>query len=47
VPRTDLARSLITIQLVVDILAVLVLFGLFGARLATRLSRRPAGRPSV
>jgi hypothetical protein len=46
-PRTDLARSLITIQLVVDILAVIVLFGLFAARLASRLSSRPADRASV
>jgi hypothetical protein len=46
-PRTDLARSLITVQLVVDILAAIVLFGLFGARLASRLQRSPVGRPSV
>jgi hypothetical protein len=36
-PRTDLARSLITVQLVVDILAAIVLFGLFVGRLASRL----------
>jgi hypothetical protein len=47
VPRTDLARELITIQLAVDILAAIVLFGLFGARLAMRLTRVPAGRASV
>jgi hypothetical protein len=43
-PRTDLARSLITIQLVVDILAAIVLFGLVAARLASRLSARAATR---
>jgi hypothetical protein len=49
-PRTDLARSLITVQLVVDILAAIVLFGLFGARLASRLAARttlPSRKPSV
>jgi hypothetical protein len=42
-PRTDLARELITIQLVVDILAAIVLFGLFVGRLASRLGAAEAG----
>jgi hypothetical protein len=36
-PRTDLSRELIIVQLIVDILAAIVLFGLFVGRLATRL----------
>ena len=36
VPRSELARHLVTVQLVVDILAALVLFGLFAGRFANR-----------
>lgn len=39
-PRSELARRLITVQLTVDILAAIVLFGLFVARVAEW--RRPA-----
>jgi hypothetical protein len=42
-PRTDLARSIITVQLVVDILAAIVLFGLFVGRLASRLGAAEVG----
>jgi hypothetical protein len=35
------------VQLVIDILAALVLFGLFGARLAARLARPHAERAPV
>jgi hypothetical protein len=48
-PHSELARSLITIQLGVDILAAIVLFGLFVARISSRLAARPAapgGLPS-
>ncbi len=40
-PHTDLARGLVTVQLVVDILAAIVLFGLFATRLASRFGGRP------
>jgi hypothetical protein len=46
-PHSDLARSLVTVQLVVDILAAIVLFGLFGARLAARMTRPHTERQSV
>jgi hypothetical protein len=36
VPQSELARHLVTVQLVVDILAALVLFGLFAGRFASR-----------
>jgi hypothetical protein len=42
VPRSELARHIVTAQLVVDILAVIVLFGLFVGRISTR-----AAKPAV
>jgi hypothetical protein len=36
IPHSELARHLVTVQLVVDILAALVLFGLLAGRLASR-----------
>jgi hypothetical protein len=42
IPHSELARRLITVQLVVDIGAVIVLFGLFVGRLAGRSSMRPS-----
>jgi hypothetical protein len=42
-PRTDLARELITVQLAVDILAAIVLFGLFAGRLVSRLGAAEGG----
>ena len=48
-PHSELARGLVTTQLVVDILAAIVLFGLFVGRLARErgaggLAPQPAGR---
>src|SRR5437763_10545005 len=42
-PHSELARGIITVQLVVDILAVIVLFGLFVGRLASRWRSPEAG----
>jgi hypothetical protein len=45
--HSETARSLITVQLVVDILAAIVLFGLFVGRLASRLGAvETGGRPA-
>jgi hypothetical protein len=42
-PRSELARHIITVQLVVDILAAIVLFGLLVGRLARgRASEAPS-----
>lgn len=41
IPRTELARHIVTTQLVVDILAAIVLFGLFVGRLASRDTKNP------
>jgi hypothetical protein len=41
VPRSELARHIVTVQLVVDILAAIVLFGLFAGRIAShRIERK-------
>jgi hypothetical protein len=42
VPRTELARHIVTTQLVVDIIAAIVLFGLFVGRISSRSSRAAA-----
>jgi hypothetical protein len=42
VPRSELARHIVTAQLVVDILAAIVLFGLFVGRISTRAAKRAA-----
>jgi hypothetical protein len=42
VPRTELARHIVTTQLVVDIVAAIVLFGLFVGRISSRASRTAA-----
>jgi hypothetical protein len=39
VPRSELARHIVTVQLVVDIIAVIVLFGLLVGRLSSRSGR--------
>ena len=48
VPHSELARHIVTTQLVVDILAAIVLFGLFAGRLAGRQGKKnpiPVGEP--
>lgn len=40
VPRSELARHLVTVQLTVDILAAIVLFGLFAGRFSSRGGER-------
>jgi hypothetical protein len=42
VPRSELARHIVTVQLVVDIIAVIVLFGLFVGRISSRTGRTAA-----
>lgn len=42
VPHSELARHIVTTQLVVDIVAVIVLFGLFVGRISSRSSRGAA-----
>jgi hypothetical protein len=42
VPRSELARHIVTTQLVVDIVAAIVLFGLFVGRISSRASRTAA-----
>ncbi len=45
VPHSELARHLVTVQLVVDILAAIVLFGLLAGRIGSR--RRAINPPAV
>jgi hypothetical protein len=42
VPRSELARHIVTTQLVVDIVAAIVLFGLFVGRISSRVSQTAA-----